>query len=57
MKYKAEVQLQIAELNNTDPRRITEHSKFLLEIDNEKLLSDNYDTQVYWVTAMIDAPY
>ena len=52
MKDKAEVQLCIAELNNTDPGRIPEHSKFLLEINTEKLLSDNYDTQVYWVTTM-----
>ena len=35
MKDKAEVQLCIAELNNADPGRIPEHSKFLLEIDTE----------------------
>ena len=52
MKDKAEVQLRIADLSNTDPGRIPEHSKFLLEIDTGKLLSDNFDTQVYWVTAM-----
>jgi hypothetical protein len=52
MKDKAEVQLRIAELSNTDPERIPDHSKFLLEIDTEQLLAGDFTTQVYWVTAM-----
>lgn len=52
LKDKLAVQLQISELRLTDPERIPEHSKFLLEIDTEILKSSDYETQVYWVTAM-----
>ena len=38
--------------SHTDPERIPDHSKFLLEIDTEILLTENYTTQVYWVVAM-----
>ena len=52
MKDTAEVKLRILELSNTDPERIPEHSKFLLEIDTDQLLAGDFNTQVYWVTAM-----
>lgn len=52
LKDKEVVQLQIAELSQTDPERIPENSRFLLEIDTEILKTSNYETQVYWVTAM-----
>ena len=52
MKEKAEVHLRIAELSNTAPDRIPDHSKFLLEINTEQLLAGDFNTQVYWVTAM-----
>lgn len=37
LKDKLAVQLQISELSHTDPGRIPEHSRFLLEIDTEIL--------------------
>jgi len=46
------VQLQIIELASTDPGRIPDHSQFLLEIDTEVLASSDYESQLYWVTAM-----
>ena len=52
MKDKAEVRLRIEELSNTAPDRIPDHSKFLLEIDTEQLMAGDFNTQVYWVTAM-----
>jgi hypothetical protein len=52
LKDKQAVQLQITELSQTDPERIPEHSQFLLEIDTEILQTSDYETQVYWVTAM-----
>ena len=52
LKDKEAAQLQIAELSQTDPERIPEHSRFLLEIDTEILKTSDYETQVYWVTAM-----
>lgn len=52
LKDKLAVQLQIIELSNTDPERIPEHSRFLLEIDTETLKTSDYETQAYWVTAM-----
>ena len=52
LKDKWAVQLQIAELSQTDPERIPEHSRFLLEIDTEILKTQDYESQVYWVTAM-----
>jgi hypothetical protein len=52
LKDKATVQLQIIELSRTDPERIPEHSRFLLEIDTEILKAGDYASQVYWVTAM-----
>jgi hypothetical protein len=52
LKDKLAVQLQIAELSQTDPERIPEHSRFLLEIDTEILKTQDYESQVYWVTAM-----
>ena len=39
-----------------DPKRIPEHSRFLLEIDTEILKTSDYESQVYWVTAMEAAP-
>lgn len=50
MKDTVEVKLRIMELSNTDPERIPEHSKFLLEIDTEQLLAGDFNSQVYWVT-------
>ena len=52
LKDKEAVQLQITELSQTDPERIPENSRFLLEIDTEILKTSDYGTQVYWVTAM-----
>ena len=52
MKDKAEVRLRIAELSNTAPGRIPDQSRFLLEIDTEQLMAGDFNTQVYWVTAM-----
>ena len=52
LKDKATVHLQIIELSRTDPERIPEHSRFLLEIDTEILKTSDYASQVYWVTAM-----
>jgi hypothetical protein len=52
MKDRAEVLVRIDELRNTDPDRVPEHSRFLLEIDTERLIQGPYDSQVYWVTAM-----
>lgn len=52
LKDKQEVQLKILELSHTDPERIPEHSRFLLEIDTEILRNSDYETQIYWVTAM-----
>lgn len=52
LKDKLAVQLQIDELRHTDPERIPEHSRFLLEIDTEILKTKDYEQQVYWVTAM-----
>ena len=56
LKDKLAVQLQISELSHTDPGRIPEHSRFLLEIDTEKLKTSDFETQeVYWKTAMAAA--
>ena len=52
LKDRAEVLVRIDELRNTDPAQVPEHSQFLLEIDTERLATGDYDTQVYWVTAM-----
>lgn len=52
LKDKQAVQLQIIELSQTDPERIPDHSRFLLEIDTEILKTSDYESQVYWVTAM-----
>ena len=52
LKDKEEVQMQIIELSKTDPARIPDHSRFLLEIDTEILRTSDYETQVYWVAAM-----
>ncbi len=52
LKDRAEVLVRIDELRNTDPEQVPEHSRFLLEIDTERLATGDYDTQVYWVTAM-----
>ena len=53
MKDREEVILRIKELINTDPNRIPEHSRFLLEIDPNSLGSSLFDTQSYWVAAMV----
>lgn len=52
LKDRAEVLVRIDKLWNTDPDRIPDHSKFLLEIDTERLIQGAYNSQVYWVTAM-----
>ena len=52
LKDKETVRLQITELSQTDPERIPEHSRFLLEIDTKILKTSDYETQMYWVTAM-----
>lgn len=52
LKDRAEVLVRIDELCNTDPDQVPEHSWFLLEIDTKRLVTGDYDTQVYWVTAM-----
>ena len=52
LKDKQMVQLQIIELSQMDPERIPEHSRFLLDIDTEILKTSDYESQVYWVTAM-----
>ena len=52
LKDKLAVQLQISELSQTDPERIPDHSRFLLEIDTEILKTGDFESQVYWVTAM-----
>ena len=52
LKDKLAVQLKISELSQTNPGRIPDHSQFLLEIDTEILKSSDYESQVYWVTAM-----
>ena len=52
LKDRAEVLVRIDELRHTDPDRVPEHSKFLLEIDTEQLIQGAYDSQVYWVSAM-----
>ena len=51
-KDRAEVLLRIEELMHTDPNRIPEHSRFLLEIDLSHPASSSFDTQSYWVAAM-----
>ena len=52
LKDRAEVLVRIEELRTTAPDRIPEHSRFLLEIDTERLATGAFDMQVYWVTAM-----
>jgi len=52
LKDKAEVLMKIEELRHTDPNRIPEHSRFLLEIDTNILNTSTFDTQSYWVAAM-----
>ena len=52
LKDRAEVLVRIDELRNTDPDRLPDHSRFLLEIDTERLIQGEFDTQVYWVYAM-----
>jgi hypothetical protein len=52
LKDRAEVALCIEVLCHTDPNRIPEHSRFLLEIDTERLAKSDFDTQSYWVAAM-----
>lgn len=51
-KDRAEVLLRIEELMHTNPSRIPEHSRFLLEIDPTHSASSSFDTQSYWVAAM-----
>jgi hypothetical protein len=52
MKDRSAVLLQIEELMQTDPNRIPEHSKFLLEIEPNYMFTSSFDTQSYWVAAM-----
>ena len=52
LKDRAEVALRIEILSHTDPDRIPEHSRFLLDIDTERLAKSDFDTQSYWVAAM-----
>ncbi len=51
-KDRVEIILRIEELMQTDPNRIPEHSRFLLEIDPSHSPSSSFDTQSYWVAAM-----
>ncbi len=51
-KDRVEVLLRIEELMHTNPNRIPEHSRFLLEIDPTHPASSSFDTQSYWVAAM-----
>ncbi len=51
-KDQAEVLLRIEELMHTDPHRIPDHSRFLLEIDPATIAHSSFDTQAYWVAAM-----
>lgn len=52
LKDRAEVALRIEVLCHKDPNSIPEHSRFLLEIDTERLAKSDLDTQSYWVAAM-----
>ena len=52
LKDRAEVALRIEILSHTDPDRIPEHSRFLLDIDTERLAKSDFVTQSYWVAAM-----
>ena len=52
LKDRAEVALRIEILSHTDLDRIPEHSRFLLDIDTERLAKSDFDTQSYWVAAM-----
>jgi hypothetical protein len=44
LKDRAEVALRIEILSHTDPDRIPEHSRFLLDIDTERLAKSDFDT-------------
>jgi hypothetical protein len=52
IKERAEMLAHIEDLQTTDPNRVPDHSRFLLEIDMTRLKAGAYDTQAYWVAAM-----
>jgi hypothetical protein len=55
LKERAKVALRIEVLSHTDPDRIPEPSRLLLEIDTEQLAWSDFDTQSYWVAAAMKA--
>ena len=52
LQSKCQVLQKIAELADVGPEAIPEESRFLLEVDFQKLILDRSDRQKYWVAAM-----
>ena len=52
LKDRLELITKIAELSTTDPSTLPEESRFLLEIDTNRLAEGDLDGQDYWVHAM-----
>ena len=52
LKDRLELVTKIAELSSTNPESIPEESRFLLEIDTNRLVEGDFDGQDYWVHAM-----